>query len=292
MTSIDAHHHFWDRSISDFDYTWQEAEGLENICRDFMPGDLKPLIREAGIDATVLVQTQHLVEENRWALNLADENGFICGVVGWVDLASEDCEKQLEEFVEHPKFVGVRHVVQDEPDDDFIVGADVSGGLATLEKFGVPYDLLFFPRHLKHAVTVARRFPGLSLVIDHLAKPNIRKGELDPWRQEIQAAAACPNVYCKFSGLVTEADWQNWTVDDLRPCVDTMLEAFGPGRIMFGSDWPVCKLAAGYKVVVEAARQLTNSLSDDEKSLIFGGTATQFYQLNTSSAGQILPDAN
>ncbi|MEM7785278.1 MAG: amidohydrolase family protein, partial [Planctomycetota bacterium] len=174
---VDSHHHFWDRSLEGFDHSWQESEGLEKICQNFLPEHLKPLIDSAGVQKTVFVQTQHHVEENRWVLELAEKNDWIAGVVGWVDLASSDCESQVEEFKAHPKFVGVRHVVQDEPDDDFIIRDDVLNGLAVLEKHEIPYDLLFYVKHLKHASTVAKRFENAKFVIDHLAKPVIKEGK-------------------------------------------------------------------------------------------------------------------
>lgn len=277
---IDSHHHFWDRSLSQFDNSWQENEGLENICKTFLPEHLKPLIDAAGVDKTVFVQTQHNVEENRWVLGLADQHDWIAGVVGWVDLASPECESQVEEFKDHPKFVGVRHVVQDEPNDDFIIQDDVLRGLGVLEKHGVPYDLLFFVKHLKHAVTVANKFPNLRFVIDHLAKPVIKESKTDGWLEHFVAAAKCENVSCKLSGMVTEADWQNWTPDDLTPYVETALENFGSDRCMFGSDWPVCELAASYQQVFDALTQCIGGVSESEREKILGKNAIEFYGLN------------
>jgi L-fuconolactonase len=275
---IDSHQHFWQLS-QPFDYHWLEAPPLEPIRRDFLPTDLEPHLRRAGIDRTVVVQTQHNLRENDWALSLADRHDFIAGVVGWVDLASADCERQLDEYRHHPKFVGVRHVTQDEPDDDFIVSSDVLRGLKTLEKHRVPFDLLFFVRHLRHAATVARMFPNLPLVLDHLAKPMIKSGRLDNWEADFRRAAFQPNIYCKLSGMVTEANWTSWTIADLRAYVDIALEAFGPERCMFGSDWPVCELAASYSEVHAALRELLASLSPSENAKIFGETATSFYRL-------------
>jgi L-fuconolactonase len=277
-STIDAHQHFWQLSQS-FNYSWLDAPANAPIRRDFLPGDLEPLIAAAGIDQTVFVQTQHNVAENRWALGLAERHPFIAGVVGWVDLAG-DCERQLLEFKDHPKFVGVRHVVQDEPDDDFIVRDDVSRGLAVLEKHGVPFDLLFYVKHLRHVPTLARRFPDLPMVIDHLAKPRIKDHLPDDWLPGFRAAAAFPNVYCKLSGMVTEADWCNWTVEDLKPYAETALEAFGPSRLMFGSDWPVCELAATYARVHAAVDALLSSLSVFEREQVFGTTAAGFYRLS------------
>ena len=277
-TTIDAHQHFWQLDLP-FDYAWLNAPAHVPIRRDFLPEHLEPLLRSASVGYSIFVQTQHNLDENRWALDLADHHPFIAGVVGWVDLAGPDCEGQLLELLEHPKFVGVRHVTQDEPDDDFIVRDDVLRGLAVLEKHGVPFDLLFYVKHLRHAATLARRFPSLPLVIDHLAKPRIKEGRTDDWLPHLRAAAACPNVYCKLSGMVTEADWHNWTAADLRPYVQTALDVFGPERCMFGSDWPVCELAGSYERVYHAQVEALGPISAAERDAIFGGTATRFYRL-------------
>lgn len=275
---IDSHQHFWQHS-QPFDYSWQDADELAPIRRDYLPQDLEPLIRDVGVDQTVFVQTQHNIEENRWVLGLAEQNDFIAGVVGWVDLASERCEEQLLEFKDHPKFVGIRHVTQDEPDDDFIVRPDVIRGLKVLQKHGVPFDLLFYVKHLKHAATLARELPELPMVIDHLAKPRIKDGATDDWIDNFRAAARFPNVFCKLSGMITEADWKNWQPADLKPYVETALECFGPERCMFGSDWPVCELAGTYQQVHSALVDVLGPLSDAESEAIFGQTAIKFYGL-------------
>lgn len=280
---IDAHQHFWQLS-QPLDYAWLDTPGLEPIRRDFLPEDLAERIREVGVQRTVFVQTQHNIAENRWILGLAQQHDWIAGVVGWVDLASEDCEAQLLEFKDQPKFVGIRHVTQDEPDDDFIIRADVVRGLRVLEKHGVPFDLLFYVKHLKHAAALAKLLPDLPMVIDHLAKPRIKDAITDGWREDLQAAARHPNVVCKLSGLVTEADWQRWQPADLRPYVETALEAFGPDRCMFGSDWPVCELAGSYRQVYGALREIVGKLGSSELDQIFGGTASRFYRLGTDSA--------
>jgi len=274
---IDAHQHFWE--LGRFDTAWLEAPRHRPICRNFLPADLEPRLRQAGVDRCVFVQTQHTTEENLWALKLADENPFIAGVVGWVDLASPACEDQIVEFRMFPKFVGVRHITQDEMDDNFIVRPDVLRGLHLLQKHGVPFDLLFYVKHLKHAVTLARELPDLPMVIDHLAKPRIREHRLDDWEADFRAAARCPNLVCKLSGMVTEADWQTWTPRDLKPYVDTALEAFGPQRLMYGSDWPVSELAGTYQDVFDALKICLEPLSDSERDAIYCGTATQFYGL-------------
>lgn len=275
---IDAHQHFWQLS-QPFNYSWLEAPELASIRRDYLPPDLEEHLNAANMDRSVFVQTQHNLEENRWVLALAKKYSFIAGVVGWVDLASPQCEEQLLEFKDEPKFVGIRHVTQDEPDDDFIVRPDVLRGLKVLEKHAVPFDLLFFVKHLRHAATLARELPQLPMVIDHLAKPRIKDQVLEGWRDDLRRAAAFPNVYCKLSGMVTEADWKRWKVADLEAYVETALECFGPERCMFGSDWPVCELAARYEQVVSALEELIAGLSVAERGQIVGETATRFYQL-------------
>lgn len=277
MTVIDAHHHFWE--LGRFDYDWLNAAALEPIRRTYLPADLQPHLEAGGVDQSIFVQTQHNVEENHWVLQLCESADFLGGMVGWVDLASAECESQLEEFRSNPYFVGVRHVTHDEPDDDFIVRDDVIKGLRVLEKHGVPFDLLFFVKHLKHAATLAKVLPELPMVIDHLAKPEIKHGRLDNWETNFRAAAQFPNVYCKISGMVTEADWNAWRPEDLQPYVDIALEAFGPERCMYGSDWPVCELAGSYEQVIGAARQVLSSLSQAEQEQVFGGTARKFYNL-------------
>jgi len=275
---IDSHQHFW-QLLQPFDYTWLDTPGFESIRRDFLPEDLAERIREVGVNRTVFVQTQHNLDENRWVLGLAEHHEFIAGVVGWVDLASDRCESQLLEFKDHPKFVGIRHVTQDEPDDDFIIRPDVVRGLQILEKHHVPFDLLFYVKHLKHAAPLAKLLPDLPMVIDHLAKPKIASGITDGWREDLQAAARHHNVFCKLSGMVTEADWNAWKPADLRPYVETALDAFGPGRCMYGSDWPVCELAATYQQVHDALREVLGPLGDTEIEQIFAGTARRFYGL-------------
>lgn len=278
MTStIDAHHHFWERGR--FKYEWLDAPACKPISGNFLPEDLAPLIKKAGVDKTVFVQTQHDLEENRWVLGLAKKHDWIAGVVGWVGLKSAHCEEQVLELKADPKFVGVRHIVQDEEDDDFIVQPGVLAGLNVLEKHGVPYDLLFYVKHLKHAETLAKKFPNLKMVIDHLAKPKIKDRSMEVWKDAFVAASKYPNVFCKLSGMVTEADWKKWTAADLKPYVQLALEKYGPDRLMFGSDWPVCLLAASYERVVEALKEALGPITAAEREKIFGGTAIKFYGL-------------
>ena len=198
--TIDAHHHFW--QLDRFDYDWLQADSLKTIRRDYLPADLEPRIKDVGVDKTVFVQTRHNVDETNWVLQLSEEHDFLAGVVGWVDLASPDCEQQLLELKQHPNFVGVRHVTHDEPDDDFIVRPDVIRGLKVLEKHQTPFDLLFFVRHLKHAATLGHELSELPMVIDHISKPLIKDGKLDGWIDDLKAASQFPNIYCKLSGMV------------------------------------------------------------------------------------------
>jgi L-fucono-1,5-lactonase len=276
--NIDAHQHFWKLDLP-FEYGWIHAPQNKAICRDYMPADLKPHLQNTGVQNSVFVQTQHDLEENRWVLGMAEENDFIAGVVGWVDLASEQCEDQLLEFRDNRKFVGIRHITHDEPDDDFIVRPAVVRGLKVLQKHQVPFDLLFFVQHLKHAATLGRDLPDLPMVIDHLAKPNIKEQQFEGWKQDLAAAAKCPNIFCKLSGMVTEADWQNWKPADLKPYVEIALDLFGAERCMFGSDWPVCELAATYEQVHGALDDIVSGLSESERAHIFGQTAITFYGL-------------
>lgn len=275
---IDAHQHFWQLS-KPFDYRWLDAPQHAPIRRDFLPRHLAPHLERAGVNYSVFVQTQHDLEENRWALALADEHPFLAGVVGWVDLASRECDRQLHEMARHPKFVGVRHIVQDEPDDDFIVRPEIMRGLRLLERHGLSFDLLFHTRHLRHAFTLGMAFPSLNLVIDHLAKPRVREQRTDDWLPHLKEAAKCPNVFVKLSGLVTEADWRGWRPADLRPYIQEALELFGPGRCMYGSDWPVCELAATYEAQHAALVEALGPLNDEDREAIFGGTARRFYRL-------------
>jgi len=279
---IDAHHHLWDLSQKKFDYGWLTDERLKPINKTYLPDALAEHLKEVGVDKTIVVQTQHMLAENDWALEQAYQTNFIAGIVGWVDLASEEVEEQIVRYQDEPKFVGVRHVVQEEPDDNFILRPDVQRGLGLLEKHHLPFDLLFYVRHLHHAKTLGEQFPALPMVINHLSKPEIKAGRMDNWADNVRAAATCPNIYCKLSGMITEADWAAWKPADLRPYVETILEAFGPGRCMFGSDWPVCELAGTYQQVYNALSEIIGPLSESENDQIFGKTASKFYRLGTT----------
>jgi L-fuconolactonase len=273
---LDAHHHLWQRS-QPFNYEWLKQPNLARINRDYLPDDLWPQLQQHGINGSIVVQTQHDLHENDWALQLAEQYPWIKGVVGWIDLASPDCEQQLLQYKQQQRFVGVRHVTQDEPDDNFIIRPAILKGLQVLERHAVPFDLLFYAKHLHHAPTVARAVPNLTLVLDHLSKPLIKSGQLAEWSQQLRAAAACPNIVCKLSGLITEADWSHWSAADLRPFVEVALESFGPQRLLYGSDWPVCELAGSYEQVFTVARELTAQLSSSEQKLVFGDNARRVY---------------
>ena len=269
---IDSHQHFW--QLGRFNYPWMSSD-LGVLYRDYLPHDLAPIIQQ---NRTVLVQASNSVAESRWLLELANTNSFIAGVVGWVDLLNPDT--QLDELCADPKFKGVRHLVESEPDDDWLVQPAVLAGLKQLSARGLSYDLLVHTRHLKHIQLVAETCPDLTLVIDHLAKPPIARNEIKEWSDAFRPLARYSNINCKLSGLVTEANWHSWQTDDLRPFVDVALESFGPNRMMFGSDYPVCLLAASYDRVLDSFQEILQSLSDADRDKIFGQNAEKFYRLN------------
>ncbi len=273
---VDSHQHFW--QVGRFDYPWMSRED-EVLYRDYLPAMIEPILKRCGVEKTILVQASNSLEETRWLLSLSDQYPFIAGVVGWVDLSGREVGHQLNEFIAHPKFKGVRHLVESEPADDWLIQENVIAGLCRLAASGVSYDLLVHMRHLKHVRTVAESCPELSLVIDHLAKPPIANGEISDWARAIKEVAAHPNVSCKLSGLVTEASWTNWRIEDLKRFVETALEYFGPQRLMFGSDWPVCLRAASYDRVLEAFQSLLADLNEHERRCIFSRNATEFYRL-------------
>ena len=268
---IDSHQHFW--QVGRFEYPWMSSD-LGVLYRDFLPADLAPMI---GVNRTVLVQASNSIAESRWLLDLADANGFISGVVGWVDLTNPD--EQLDELCAHPKFKGVRHLVESEPNDDWLIQPAVLSGLQKLSARGCTYDLLVHTRHLKYIPQVAESCPELQFVIDHLAKPPIAGNEIDEWAQAMKVVAAYPNIHCKLSGLVTEANWTSWQTEDLRPYVDEALKLFGPDRMMFGSDYPVCLLASSYDRVLESFQELLKDLSSADRDKIFSTNAQRFYRL-------------
>jgi L-fuconolactonase len=277
---VDAHHHLWDPAR--FDYPWL-TDDLATIRRRFGPEDLAPLVERAGVDRTVLVQTISSLDETREFLATAAATDYIAGVVGWVDLtdvAVADTIAALAAGEGGSRLVGIRHQVHDEPDPDWLLRSDVNRGIAAVGAGGLVYDLLVRPRELPAALDTVRAHPDISFVIDHLAKPPIKFGELEPWLSLLRPFGTLDNVTCKLSGLVTEADWGSWRLDDLQPFVDAAIEIFGSDRLMFGSDWPVCLLAATYDEVVEAARAATAGLSGDEHDQVFGETARRVYGID------------
>jgi len=275
-TRIDSHQHFW--KYDPREYGWID-ERMGALKRDFLPADLEPRLRAAGFDACVTVQARQTLEETAWLLELADRNPFVVGVVGWVDLCSPDAPAQLERFAKHPKLVGVRHIVQGEADDRFLLRADFGRGIAFLEEFGLAYDILIHPRHLAVAAEFVNRFPRQRFVLDHLAKPEIARGEIRAWTRDVRALAAEPNVHAKLSGLVTEADWKRWTPDELRPYLDVAFACFGPGRLMAGSDWPVCPLAGDYGRVMGVITEYLGERPAAEREAVLGGNARAFWRL-------------
>jgi len=272
---IDAHHHLWKYGP---DYGWI-SDSMGVIKRDFLPPDLKKEIDGAGIDGVVTVQARQTLEETRWLLELAKANAFMKGVVGWAPLADPHIDSILVPLAAQAKLKGLRHVVQDEPDDRFILGADFNRGVTAMLRTGLVYDILIFERHLPHAIEFVDRHPRQVFVLDHIAKPKIKEHVLEPWRKNMKELSRRPHVYCKLSGMVTEADHAAWTEADLKPYVETALETFGPKRLMFGSDWPVCLLASKYKRWVDTVAKVTASLSASEKGRFWGETAAEAYKL-------------
>jgi len=279
--SVDAHQHFWE--LGRFDYPWMSSSP-ENLKRTFLPRDLAPLLAEAGISRTVAVQAHQSLAEARWLLELAATNDFIAGVVGWVDLTDSHLGKHLDELQLNSKFKGVRHLIQDEPDDAWMVRQDVLAGYRELERRNVPYDVLVFPRHLKYIPRLREYCPNLRLVIDHIAKPPIAQGTMDGWARDMEVLASLPSVWCKLSGMVTEANWKTWTPLELKPYVDHVIKHFGYSRTMFGSDWPVCTQAGTYQQVVGSLRHVLGPLSDADYARVWGGNACEFYDLESETS--------
>jgi L-fuconolactonase len=277
---LDAHHHLWDLNVRDQD--WITGEELSPLRRSFSPADYEEQARAAGVTASIVVQTVTAPEETPELLAVADADNLVSGVVGWVDLTAADLAERIAVLRELPggaKLVGIRHQVQSEPDPDWLTRPDVLRGLAVLADAGLVYDLVITPSQLVAAARAAAAVPELAFVLDHLGKPSIAQGAREPWTRDLRALATLPNTVAKLSGLVTEADWHHWKPLDLRPYTDIALNAFGPQRLMFGSDWPVCTLAATYADVLAAAHSATESLTADERAAVFADTATRVYGL-------------
>lgn len=278
---VDAHHHVWDLSVRD--QPWTEA--IPRLCRSFLISELSPLLQANAIDATIAVQTLHDSQETLDLLTLANEYPFIAGVVGWVDLCAQDIDSELSLLKESPgghRLVGVRHVAQDEEDEWWLSRPLVIAGLSQVERAGLTYDLLVRHHQMASAISAVKSLPNLRFVLDHCGKPPIATGEMEPWRTQMFELAQCENVAVKVSGLITEADPREWQVRDLRPYFDVVLSAFGPSRMIFGSDWPVCTTVASYNDVIGALRELGADLTRDEMGRLFGSTAIEWYSLGIS----------
>jgi L-fuconolactonase len=279
MMRIDSHQHFW--RYSPTEHTWM-SDAMSALKRDFLPADLQPLLAANKFDGSVAVQARQSLEETHWLLELASQHEFIHAVVGWVDLRSEDLPSRLASLAQHPKLAGVRHVVQDEPDDEFLMRPDFRQGISRLHEFNLTYDLLLYPKHLPAAITVATEFPKQPFVLDHIAKPDISEGLTTPWREQIQALAELPNVCCKLSGMVTEAKWKQWQPEDFRPYLDLVFAAFGPDRLMIGSDWPVCTLSGDYGRTMQIVIDYLQQLPVDVQAGVLGGNCARFYGTKTA----------
>ena len=273
---IDSHQHFWIYDPNQ--YPWMTDE-LSAIRSNHLPEHLQVEFDRLGIDGSVAVQARQSLDESRWLLKMADESCLIKGVVGWVDLRSEHVEDQLAEFAEHPKFVGVRHVVQDEPDENFMLLPEFIRGISKLKSYDLSYDILVFPKQLPAAIELVKQFPDQPFVLDHLAKPLIKDKEISTWDEHIRELAQFSNLTCKVSGMITEANWTAWKTSDFTPYLDVVFEAFGEDRLMYGSDWPVCKLAGSYRQVYDLTDNYLSQFSPLAKEKFFGGVASEFYGL-------------
>lgn len=272
---IDAHQHFWIYdAVRD---NWID-DTMEVIRKDFLPKNLKPILDENNIDGCIAVQADQSEEETRFLLNQAKENTFIKGVVGWVDLLSENVDERLAYYAENKKFKGVRHIVQGEA-NDFMLRPDFQRGISTLQKYNLTYDILVFPPQLPAAIKLANKYPDQPFVLDHMGKPYIKSGEMANWKRNIELLAKCSNVVCKISGMFTEADWNYWTEKDFTPFLDVVFTSFGVDSVLFGSDWPVCLLAADYREQLDIIKSHINKFSTTDRAKIMGNNAIRFYNL-------------
>jgi L-fuconolactonase len=276
IEQIDAHHHFW--RYSEAEYGWI-GQDMEQLRRNFLPADLEPEIAAADVQGVITVQARQTTEETAWLLSLAEQSSFVRGVIGWAPIASPEFPSLLLSLVENRKLKGLRHVLQDEPDQTYMLQPCFQRGISSLKGTGLVYDILIYEAQLPTAALLVDSHPDQIFVLDHLGKPKIRDRELSPWRERLREIAARRNVYCKFSGLATEADWARWTMDDLRPYFDVALECFGAGRLLAGSDWPVCTMVTGYQRWWQTLRELVSALSPDEQDGILGRNAKRVYRL-------------
>lgn len=276
MKRIDSHQHFWQYNPAE--HTWMTA-AMNELKRNFMPVDLAPLLSQINFDECIAVQARQSLEETNWLLKLAAEHDFIKGVVGWVDLRSPDIHETLLGYSNQDKLVGVRHVLHDEPDDHFMLQPAFQNGIAALQEFNLTYDLLLFPKHIPIAMQLVEKFPDQPFVVDHIAKPLIYKKALYPWKEDMKELAKYPNVYCKLSGMVTEAKWNDWKEDDFKQYLDIVTDLFGTNRIMIGSDWPVCTLSGNYSATMNIVIKYANQFSKQISDAILGGTCSNFYKI-------------
>ena len=276
---IDGHHHLWRYSAAE--YGWID-ESMAVLKRNFLSTDLVAVMKGAGVDGAVAVQARQTLEETQWLLELADECDGIRGVVGWAPIAEKSLPRALEEFAGQPKLKGLRHIIQAERDESYILRDDFNSGIRTLEGSGLIYDILIYERHLPQTIEFVDRHPNQPFVLDHVAKPRIRQGVMEPWASRVRDLARRQNVWCKVSGMVTEADWRQWSAEDFKPYLDVVFETFGVDRLMFGSDWPVCLLAASYGDVVRIVSDYTRNLPAIDTAKIFGLNAARVYQHRNS----------
>jgi len=277
MNKIDSHQHFW--KFDPVRDSWI-GDTMSVIQRDFMPADLKPILDKHGIDGCIAVQADQSEAETDFLHGLALENDFIKGVVGWIDLRAADIGKNIEKYLSYTRLKGFRHVLQGEADRALMLNPQFMSGMRMLKRHDFTYDILVFPDQLGYTYQFVKTFDGHRLVIDHIAKPDIKNHNIEKWEKGIRAVAQYENVYCKVSGMVTEADWYNWVLDDFKPYLDVIFEAFGAQRLMFGSDWPVCNVAGGYQQMLSIVKNYTSKLSVDEQAAFWGLNATRFYKLD------------
>ncbi len=277
MTKIDAHQHFW--IFDPIRDSWIDSS-MSAIQRDFMPVDLKPILNKNDFEGCVAVQADQSEAENSFLLKLAEQNDFIKGVVGWIDFRATDSRKRLEYYSDFKKMKGFRHVLQGEPDRALMLNPQFMNGIRALKRHNFTYDILIFPDQLGYTHQFVKIFEGSRFVLDHIAKPDIKNKNIDKWEKTIREIARQENVWCKVSGMVTEADWHSWVLDDFEPYLNVIFEAFGTKRVMFGSDWPVCNVAGGYQQMLSVVKNYVSKLSADEQADFWGLNAMKFYNLD------------
>jgi len=273
---LDSHQHFWQYNPDE--HVWMNDK-MEILKHDYLPKDLEPLLKESGFDGTIAVQARQLVTETEWLLELAGRNEIIKGVVGWVDLCSDKINEQLDKYSKDTNLKGVRHVVQDEPDDNFMLGTAFQNGIAQLKKYDLTYDVLVYPKQLPASIELVKKFSEQLFVIDHIAKPDIMNKVTKGWAEDITTMAGFSNVYCKLSGMVTETNWHHWSPEEFKVYLDMVIGAFGPDRVMIGSDWPVCTLCGDYKSVMGVVIKYIEQFSKEEQDNMLGGNCARFYSV-------------